>query len=261
MIQAKVIADSTHHTRLTTLQLTYPRFIHSELMTHRTFSRNAASSRAIPVEKMIAQVRDNPAMPIYWGANKPGMQASSEVQDTYRAQQIWVAAANDAANRANQMMVMGLHKQVANRTLEPYQTMVSIVSATDWDNFFELRLHPDAQPEIQALAKVMANAMDESTPQHLAEGEWHLPYVQTGELHLDQETLKRSSAARCARVSYLTHDGQTPEIGKDLTLFERLAGSRPIHASPLEHVATPATGRFGNFHGWKQFRQEVEAGL
>lgn len=145
MIQAKVIADSINdNNRLTTVQLTYPRFIHSEVMTHRVFSRNAASSRAIPVEKMIAQVRDNPAMPIYWGLNKPGMQAGAEIVDVERAKLVWIAAANDAANRANQMMVLGLHKQVANRTLEPYQWMTLLSqpqTGTISLNYASTRMH------------------------------------------------------------------------------------------------------------------------
>jgi thymidylate synthase ThyX len=79
MISAKIIADSISESeygdRITTFELEYPRFIHGELMTHRLFSRNAASSRAIPINKMMDQVLTAPAMPVEWGLNKSGMQA------------------------------------------------------------------------------------------------------------------------------------------------------------------------------------------
>lgn len=160
MFEAKIILDSINESgdRLTTFQLRYPRFIHSELMTHRVFSRNAMSSRAVPVAKMIAQVRENPAKPIHWGMNKPGMQATEEVP-VASAEHLWQKAANLAADVAEQMVKLNLHKQVANRILEPFQWMNTIVTATEWDNFFELRAHPDAQPEFQKLAVMMQNAM------------------------------------------------------------------------------------------------------
>lgn len=224
-------------------------------------SRNASSSRAIPVAKVIAQVRENPAMPVHWGANKPGMQASAEVDDIEHAKHLWLLAAQAAANSAESMMERGLHKQVANRVLEPFQWMHTILSATEFDNFFALRLHPDADPNIYALAKVMVEAIKSSTPVYLGYGQWHLPYVTEDEQDLPLGQRKMVSAARCARVSYLTHDGQKPEVEKDLALFHRLAGGRPIHASPLEHQATPSARGWANFRGWQQFRAEVEAGL
>ena len=268
-ITAKVIEDSIadHGVRLTTLQLCYPRFIHAEFMTHRVFSRNASSSRAIPVAKMIEQVRNDPAMPIHWGQNQAGMQANEELRPLARegAKQLWVQAARDAAAVAQVMADIGLHKQVANRILEPYQYMHVIVTATEWDNFFELRAHPDAQPEIHALALVMKHAFAESRPITLLEGQWHLPYVTRAELaeHFDNmDLLLKVSAARCARVSYLTHDGQTPSIEKDVALYERLVGGVPLHASPIEHQATPMAEAdlwSGNFRGWMQNRKLVEA--
>lgn len=265
-ITAKVIADSvnTYDQRITTLELQYPRFIHSEFMTHRVFSRNAASSRAIPVAKMIRQVQEDPAMPIHWGANQPGMQAASEIQGDARilAAGAWINAAGSAALAAQELMALGVHKQVANRLLEPFQLMRTIVTATEWGNFFHLRDHEDAQPEIRALAVAMRDAMEASTPKRLREGEWHLPYVLESEVRLvREEVLRMLSTARCARVSYLTHDGQTPDVDKDIALYERLVGSHPIHASPAEHQATPAkyaTDRSGNFKGWIQHRKLIE---
>jgi len=269
MIYAKVIADSisTSNKRITTLELQYPRFIHGEVMTHRVFSRNAMSSRAIPVAKMIEQVRNNPAMPIHWGANQPGMQASAEVQHALAAQDLWRQAARVAAQFAESMADIGLHKQVANRILEPFQWMRTLVTATEWDNFFELRCHPDAQPEFQALAVKIRDAMAEHRPvsrpgRTFADHEhWHLPYV----LDTERETLRldvllKLSTARCARVSYLTHDGENPDIAKDIALYERLVGSTPIHASPAEHQAkelNDATRASRNFVGWHQHRAQL----
>lgn len=273
VISAKVIEDSVspEGVRLTTLQLMYPRFIHAEFMTHRVFSRNASSSRAIPVERMLQMIRDEPAMPIHWGKNKPGMQADEQLShDEMVAAKIeWIKAAENAADTAERMMKLGLHKQVANRILEPFQHISVVVTATEWQNFFELRAHPDAQPEIRALAVEMREAMDASTPSKLEAGDWHLPYIKRGERNGENIKLSKVSAARCARVSYLKHDGCAPNISEDLALYERLVGSMPMHASPVEHQATPDVVRhdgswcnpdlFGNFTGWIQFRKLVES--
>lgn len=263
-IEAKIIADSISEAgaRITTLELKYPRFIHSEFMTHRVFSRSASSSRAIPVAKMLDQVRNNPATPIHWGKNQPGMQAREELEQPHldMCKGGWVVAANEMANIVEGLLKEGLHKQVANRLLEPFQHISVVVTSTEWDNFFELRDHPSAQPEMQELAKVMMAARNGSIPELLYQGAWHLPYVG----HLEREdypvgTAAKISAARCARVSYLTHNGEKPNFVDDLALFEKLAGSVPSHASPLEHQATPCRSAevwSGNFRGWLQFRQE-----
>lgn len=286
---AKIIEDSisAEGKRLTTMQLTYPRFIHAEFMTHRVFSRNASSSRAIPVAKMIEQVRTNPAMPVHWGKNQPGMQAHEAFtgKDAAACEKAWRVAASNAAGVAEAMNTFGLHKQVANRILEPFQWIHVIVTATEWENFFQLRVHPDAQPEIRVLAELMLMAMSTSTPKLLKEGEWHLPYITQDERNdsyfiAHPEKLCAISAARCARVSYLLHDGSVPDLKKDLALYDRLVGSVPLHASPVEHQATPdkfveqysgntddqpdmaeywdQPAMHGNFVGWQQFRKTVE---
>jgi hypothetical protein len=302
-IQAKIIEHSTTSggIDLLTYQLAYPRFIHSELMTHRVFSRNASSSRAIPVAKMIEQVRRDPAMPIHWGKNQPGMQAHEEhdapvllelpvqydnpadvplytfERCTLSVQDTWREAASQIAIIADAMNAAGYHKQVVNRLLEPFQIIHVIVTATEWSNFFELRAHPDAQPEIHALAVQMLKAREGSIPtlrgtNPYSEESWHLPYVTAEERakHRDDPRyLAKLSAARCARVSYLTHDGKTPDPVKDIELYERLVGSRPLHASPVEHQAYPdrhplgsdewfARNLHGNFNGWVQHRKLVE---
>jgi hypothetical protein len=269
-IEAKIIADSIspHGIRLTTMQLKYPRLIHSEFMTHRVFSRNASSSRAIPVAKMLEMIRTDPAMPVKFGKNQPGMQAREDLtgEELANAQATWRNAAKTAADYAESLMELGVHKQVCNRIVEPYQHMSVIVSATEWDNFFQLRDHEDAEPNIQALAVAMREAQNESVPTLLQPGEWHLPYVSP----LDQsyigdiEICKMVSAARSARVSYNRHEGGKPTIEEDIALFNRLVGSDPKHCSPVEHQATPQLDPLfwgGNFRGWKQFRQEVEGQL
>jgi hypothetical protein len=187
MITAKVIEDSISpdDARITTLQLRYQRFIHAELMTHRAFSRCASSSRATPVAKLLNQVRLDPAMPIHWGANRPGMQAPEQLPQILvnSCKEKWIEAANAAADIAEVMALgIGLHKQVANRILEPFTFINVIVTSTEWANFFELRDHPDAQPEMRALALEMARAKNQSTPvfrhrERDSEAAWHLPYI------------------------------------------------------------------------------------
>lgn len=268
---AKVIEDSISKNghRITTLQLVYPRFIHSEFMTHRAFSRNSMSSRAIPVAKMIEQVRNDPAMPTHWGKNQPGMQAREELgeDDIVAARSQWRRAAIDAADRAENLSDLGAHKQIVNRILEPFQWMHTIVTATDWMNFFGLRDHPDAMPEMAELARCIRDARDESGPKMLVDGEWHLPFVSTDQALMESDypysVLCKASAARCARVSYLNHDGTAPTIEKDIELANRLASSVPIHASPFEHQATPIGHgmRNRNFTGWMQHRVVIEASM
>ena len=266
-IEAKIIADSISEAgvRITTMELKYPRFIHSEFMTHRVMSRSASSSRAIPVAKMLEQTRNNPATPIHWGKNQPGMQAREELEQPHldMCKGGWVVAANEMANIVEGLLKEGLHKQVANRLLEPFQHISVVVTSTEWDNFFALRDHPSAQPERQELARVMRRAQLNSDPRMLFIGQWHLPYVTSRDIAESEESSAgfwaKVSAARCARVSYLTHNGEKPNSIDDLALFAKLALSVPPHASPLEHQATPCMSPdvwSGNFRGWLQFRQE-----
>src|SRR5574343_1058482 len=178
----KVIADSVSPLgkRIITVEAQYHRFIHGEVMTHRVFTRNAMSSRAIPVAKLVEQVRNDPAMPLFWGATQPGMQAKEELPDLTEAVQSWRRAARQAADVAEHMSAIGLHKKLSNRVLEPFQWMRTLITATEWDNFFELRMHPDAQPEFQHLAKLMFREIANSTPvERFYQGpnSWHLPYV------------------------------------------------------------------------------------
>jgi thymidylate synthase ThyX len=276
-ISAQVIADSISPAgiRLTTFQLRYPRFIHSELMTHRVFSRNASSSRAIPVERMIADLRRELAQPVFWGSNKPGMQAGAEltgeVLDQVKAW--WREGAEAVIPIVEKMVAAGLHKQVANRMLEPWAHINVVVTATDYQNWWALRRHEDAQPEIKVLADAMFEERINSTPRLREPGYWHLPYVRADECLLDLELQKKISVARCARVSYLTHDGRQTTTEEDIQLYDRLVGSHPLHASPAEHQATPdlelggapqnhsdnwsEPELHGNFRGWIQLRKTL----
>lgn len=265
-IEAKVILDSVSHkgVRLTTFQLKYHRFIHSELMTHRVFSRNASSSRAIPVMKVLRQVWSDPAIPIHWGQNQPGMQANAQLDGWKKtaARTLWKLAGKVACVFAYAMVKVGLHKQVANRILEPWQFIHVVLSATTFDNWFALRDHSDAQPEIRELAQKMRKALNGSHPARLKPGQWHLPYLTFSERAvLSTGTARKVSAARCCRVSYLKHDGKESDIFEDEKLCDRLTKSKPIHASPFEHVASPLDNsnlRSGNFQGWMQYRELVE---
>lgn len=269
--EVKIVADSQYgESRLTTFQLKYPRFIHAEFMTHRVFSRNASSSRAIPISKMIEQVRTNPARPVHWGINQAGMQADKEVtgDDIELAKELWIESANNAADMAEHMMSeLNLHKQVVNRILEPFQHINVVVTATSYQNFFDLRSHEDAQPEIKVLSDMMLEQYTKYKAKRLGENDYHLPYIQPEEFSkYAVSDLIKFSAARCARVSYLTHDKKQPSPDKDLILYERLVGSYPIHASPTEHQARPASthecytsSRCGNFdQSWVQYRKFVE---
>lgn len=224
-----------------TFQLKYRRFFHSELMTHRVFSRNASSSRAIPVKTMLKQVWSDPAIPLYWGKNQAGMKARSELEGIAKAtcHILWILAGRIMCVFAWLFMHLGLHKQIANRILEPWQFIHVVLTATDLDNFFKLRNHEDAQPEIRELAQAMLKALALSRPK---EQILHVPYI--SETELKNYTLYQclmASAARCARVSYLNHDGTSPDVYKDIKLAEMLLTSE--HMSPFEHCGFQAGWR------------------
>lgn len=270
-IEAKVIAHSSHPgcPDLITVQARYPRFIHAECKTHRLIriddaeyeflqeislmddpelSRNASSSRAVPIDRMIQDVLDDPAMPVAWGSNKPGMQAGEEIARKDEAVAMWLEARDRAVEAARDAQSLGLHKQIVNRLIESFGHISVVITATDWDNFFKLRIHPDADPTMRALAEAIKAAVDMSTGWRLKAGEWHKPY---GGL------LPKHSAARCARVSYLNHDGTVPDEDKDLALANMLMSSG--HWSPFEHQATPTPNkRNANLNGWISQRTMME---
>lgn len=265
MISAKIITTSRSPSgsRLTTFELTYPRMIHAEFMTHRCFSRNAASSRAIPITKMLEAVNKNPAMPVYWGANKSGMQAAEQLTGTALddARDTWRLSAAVARQSCRQLDEVGLHKQIANRVLEPFGHITVIATAEDAGlrNFFGLRAHADAQPEFQVLAYMMLRLWLETPAEELEYGEWHMPYgiMSEEDRALDIDTRVKVATGRIARVSYLTHDGHR-DPDKDIELHDRLLASG--HMSPFEHCAKVVdhhiVEHWGNFGpGWKQYRK------
>ncbi|HBT8980330.1 TPA: hypothetical protein MCM29_005069 [Klebsiella pneumoniae] len=267
-VSAKIIADSISKDgqRITTFELEYPRIIHSELMTHRLFSRNAASSRAIPVKKLIDMIRNEPAMPVRFGANQPGMQDKGEehtalVLNHFSPRRAWTIAAEDAAFWAEAFAEAGYHKQTANRLLEPFQRMKTVLTATEFENFWWLRVDADADPTIEALAIAMHKEYEASEPELLQPGQWHTPYVEhfyeniglegddvwvfcgyyvedeNGEkVILDVEEAKAISSSCCAQVSYRRLNATKD---KALDIYSRLLSGDKVHASPFEHQATP----------------------
>lgn len=262
MISAKVIADSVapHGKRITTFELEYPRFILAEVLTHRVFSRNTASSRAIPVAAVIRQIQENPAMPVHWGKNQSGMVADEEISDYHKtlAQSVWLEARDNAIRLAEVLSDLGVHKQLSNRLLECWFNVKQVVTSTEFDNFFHLRRHKDAQPEFKVLADEMWKARDASMPRYVDYDEWHLPYVtEQDRRDYDLSTCQKLSASLCAQVSYRKSDESAE---KAIKIWDRLVGSEPKHSSPMEHAATPlidANDRGGNFFGWKQLRQFI----
>lgn len=262
MITAKIVADSLGPSdqRLTTFSLVYPRFIHSELMTHRVFSRNAASSRAIPIHKMRDQIIQNPAMPVYWGKNQKGMQAYEELtgKDREEAIKVWLMARNDAMKHAQRLEDLGVHKQITNRLTEPFMLMNTVLTGTEFDNFYNLRDDIAAQPEFKALAASMLKVQNENEPDWLEMGQWHLPYVQRDEIeNVEESALLKFCVARCARVSYKTHEGVV-DIIRDVQRHDEMLEQG--HMSPFEHPATPLEDPekwSGNFKGFKQYRKTL----
>lgn len=261
--EVKIILDSVSPdgARLTTLTAKYPRFIHAEMLTHRVFSRNTSSSRAIPMAKLRQQVIDDPVIPIHWGRNQSGMQASEEIGqiERHEADRLWRVACAQAIATHRKMEALGLHKQVANRVLEPFLWTTCLISSTTWDNFLTLRRDKDAQPEMQMIANLIGDALEASKP---VERTLHLPYWTDEDEEYAQQNIegwawkrvrKGISAARCARVSYLNHEG-VRDIDRDLELAGKLVSSR--HWSALEHPATAQPGQHGNFVGWKSYRKE-----
>ena len=356
-ISAEIVADSISPQghRITSYILTYPRFIHAELMTHRMFSRNSASSRAIPFEKMVKMVEEDPFIPIAWQKDHRGMQGGeylSEDNSRLRTKQ-WLLARDSAVEWStalnSKLETFGgdlidsgntVTKQLCNRLLEPFMWHTVLVTATEWDNFFELRCpqyefedlkfkskkdylkywdtssqSEDALPpigldwyyinksgaeiHIQALAEAMWDAMKESTPNQLKAGEWHIPFGDKIDLpmlyfysndgdHQSETELNKAIAlnklkvavARCARLSYMTFDGEI-DYEKDIKLHDQLLENK--HLSPFEHVARcmneyefhnftrgfPAkdgigsfvqTGWCNNFRGFIPYRYMVENG-
>lgn len=289
---AKILKDSiaTNGKRLTTMEVSYPRIVLAEFNTHRVLSRNSASSRAIPVKRMLKRVKEDPFIPIYWGRNQSGMQAAEQLtaDEAVEATKRWLVARDRAIESVESLAFkkedggLDVHKQIANRILEPWLYHTVIVTATEWDNYFALRCHKDAQPEIRKVALMMQELYEAHEPEQLEDGQWHLPLIglEGDEKIWEEFSLEdiiKISVGRCTRVSYLTHDGLR-DPNADLTLHDRILSAG--HMSPFEHVARPAvaedtnwvahhddlsdTGQvlpesmlFGNIRGWVQYRKTL----
>jgi len=287
-INAKLVAYSVspQGKKIATFELTYHRYIHGEFMTHRLFSRNAMSSRAVPVAKMLDVIRQSPAIPIHWGKNQPGMQAREECEELVwidwelgeedafgcrdtkeiysTREEAWIHAANSASQIASSFNKAGYHKQIVNRLVEPFQMMKTVMTATELDNFFWLRLDEDAQPEIFEMTRCIRECLEKSEPELLYPGQWHTPYVSHTIAGADfvgddtfgyaifepssfeggpgsyrtitlQEALAISSSC-CAQVSYRNLDNT---YDKAMAIYGRLLSGAKVHASPFEHQATP----------------------
>ena len=260
-----------------TIRMRYPRIIHGEIMTHRVFSRNARSSRAVPVRTMLLETTTIPFIPWHWGANQKGMQATEECNapvtlatikhangglyyrnEDFDRENAWLSARDAAVNHATAFMDAGYHKQNVNRLLEPFSWIDTLITSTDWANFLHLRDHKDAEPHLQDLARLVKQAIEEATVWKRSEGEWHLPYVNNDDRRLADrlfdaspprkqemvnEFLCKISAARCARISYKPFDGDA-SYERELERYGDLVTSDRVHASPLEHQAQADTGKY-----------------
>jgi thymidylate synthase ThyX len=290
---ARILADSRSPAgvRLTTVEVKIHRFVLAEWNTHCVLSRNSASSRAIPLKKMMDRAVNETAYPVVWPAEQSGMQGGQELPEEIRerAKGEWDEAVEDAVLHARRLGELGVHKSLANRLMEPFQWHTIIATATAWQNFFRQRCDEAAQPEIRQAAKLVEAAMEGNESQgkikQLGLGDWHLPLIDGEDLGagLSLDELTKISSARCARVSYMTHEGKR-DHGEDLKLYEKLVGATPQHWSPLEHVATPWAENFqdtehafldragtwqefntehlprvGKLLGWRTLRTEVEA--
>ena len=287
MTNATIIKDSINYLgcRLTTLVLEYPRLAHADFMTHRALSKNAGGSRAIPIQKVIENVQNNTVYPI-WTKNQKGMQGElitdekliQELNNDVYFMRDWII------HEVNSLALKGVHKQNANRYLEPFMHIKLLCTGTDWENFFNLRCHPDAQPEIQSLAQNIRQAMKESKPQHLEPGEWHIPFEDYMPDGLTEEEKIKVAVARAARVSYNNFETNSIDPVKDIELYEKLIVQEPAHMSPTEHQArvpteqelehfssrylTHEVGKFtyhkgkyiSNLSGWIQLRKIIENG-
>lgn len=296
MYECRIERDSIteHGERLVSIVGTFPRFILAEVNTHRMFTRSSASSRAIPVEKQLKRLANDPFYPVYWGKNQKGMQASEELTDEeiLLARRIWEEHKHSSVKKAMDLMELGVHKQIANRLLEVHMWHTAIISATDLDNFEHLRDNKEAQPEFREWAHMAMEMLRDSSPTLVRPNDWHLPFTfpsEANETSPDFLALAQRvpvSIGRCARVSYMTHDGAR-DINADIQLAtERLRPSG--HMAPFEHAARAMTDRerylfgktspipapgstftepewmdgpltyyCGNFNGWVQARKTI----
>lgn len=257
-VLCKVIADSINclDERLTTFEIKVPRYIWPQVLTHRMFSRNGQSSRGVPISFYIKEVETNTVLPTLTSLQKGMVGGVLEQEKQDEALKLIRDHSKQAVELAKSLEKLGVHKQNVNRYLEPFSTITAIISTCYVQHFLDLRLPEDAQPEIQTLANAFYHTTQESTPVFMSPGQWHLPYIRQDDTELSVEQQFKVSAGRCARVSYLTHDGKRDPI-KDISLADMLINNK--HMSPFEHQAMCAPGvTSGNFRGWAQLRKMMK---
>lgn len=291
----QVVADSiSAHTgdRVTSFEVNTHRFCLAEWNTHALFNRNSASSRAIPAEKQLARYEDIPALPVEWASEQPGMQGGPDLdgEDLEAAQSLFQGVHDYTALLVRRYLTdhppktLRLHKSLLNRLLEPFQYHLMLITASSYENFFDQRVSPMAQPEFRVCAEMMKELYDKSDPTELRRGEWHLPYVPEDEaIHIRDDGFdpREVSVARCARTSYMAQSGQR-EFTEDVNLCrDRLLPSG--HMSPFAHVCTPdrnnvrwvdiydpddakllgtrRLAKMGHYVGFQEYRHVVEGRL
>lgn len=263
MIQAQILADSIapSGTRLTTMRVTMPRFILAEFNTHRVFSRNAGSSRAISVKRRMEMIRTNPVIPVEWGIEQRGMQASQVIEDATKlhdVESLWRHTAVEIAEIAGIFEDHGIHKQIVNRLLEPFSWVTVIVSSTLWDNFFNLRCSPMAQPEMRVTAEKMQEQYQLNAPIEKQWDEWHIPTLKLGERE-QMECLDDAILGACGRIARVSYEANSKTLAEELDLAKSLMTNG--HWSPFEHVAQCVYGKAENCRNfvrdWAQYRALV----
>lgn len=246
--------------KIATFVLKVPKFVMPHINSHRTLSRNSASSRAVPARKMRERVLKTPYIPIYFGQNKSGMQSGQPLNGfkLFIANKVWLWSRYVPVILHFVGEKIKLHKEVLNRIIEPWVMTEVVLTATEWSNFIKLRNNTDAQPDIQTVAKKINELLNNTKPAILKVGEWHLPFINHEEKDFNIELKKKISSARCARVSYFLFNGKISDVESDKNICDRLVTSG--HWSPLEHVAQASENleRSGNFVGWKQYRKEFQ---
>jgi hypothetical protein len=277
-VRAVLKSISPQGRKIASIYARYPLFIHNELLTHRAFSRNSASSRAIPVERMIDSVQRDPVIPTYWGKNQPGMKAEEECSAQVELwhsefgasdcfvdrEEAWLHAMHNAVGQARAFEAAGYHKQIVNRLLAPFAHIETLITSTEWENFDALRCHPDAEPHMQDLASAIRAVIlpDNWTP--LPEFGWHIPFLDERDADLSLSDKLKVSVARCAMVSYFDPDGKPTPREKEFERYNKLLSSRPLHASPFEHQAQVddlglAERHWRNFTYYRQHRSVIES--
>jgi hypothetical protein len=297
-ISAEMIAYSCDtvcpDSKVMTVSVKYGLIIHAEFLRHRTLSRGVKSNRAIPMNIIRKEVLSDPYIPVWFGAVQRGMVSDREMKHKWFGKQVWLKSRYLACGAHWLAEKLGAHKEWANRLLNPWQWVRETITATEWDNLYNLRIHKDAQKDIRVVVELIEELSRKCEPEKLFHGWWHTPYVKhkyddDGKLQyidndgkqLTLEEAKKASAARCARSSYDKHDGTQVTLEQDLPLYEILVDCDPKHASPVEHQATPMVqpynsilaeksepwenglthmdydGNFwsGNLKGWVQHRQ------